>query len=477
MLGMGFSPEIVFGRMVIGAAIAVALGNFYYAHMARRLAQKEGRTDVTALAYGISTPVQFIYQIVITGAVLGATDNHELAWQIGIAACFLGGIIECLGSVIGRWVRAVLPRAAMLGALAGVAFTFIAGEMFFKTFADGGLVAPTVGAIALTIIVVGLIAKTKMPFRFPAALLAIIVGTVVAYLTKVADVSTISNATEGIGFYMPTPHFAVFEGLKLLFTDYSHLLAVILPISVYNFVETMNNVEAVAAMGDDYDVREAQIVDGAGTMIGALFGGILPTTVYIASAGSKEMNAGRGYSILNGIVFLVAAVFGIVGAVAEIIPLPVIAPILVYVGIVMVSNAFMKSPHRHAPAVALAMIPYFANYLSTRFNAGAPEVVANVSEAIVPLAQGAMFTALLWGAIAVFLIEKDYIKATVASLFLAGFSFIGLIHSARLTYYIEDFSSMQAQFFIGYLLVAGICLAFKFLDTDANIPHDKSIDA
>ena len=61
MLGMGFSPEIVFAKVLPGAAIAVMSGNFYYAYTAARLARKEQRTDVTALAYGISTPVMFVF--------------------------------------------------------------------------------------------------------------------------------------------------------------------------------------------------------------------------------------------------------------------------------------------------------------------------------------------------------------------------------------------------------------------------------
>ncbi len=49
MLGMGFPASIVFGRVIPGAAIAVLFGNFYYARMARKLAEEEGREDVTAL--------------------------------------------------------------------------------------------------------------------------------------------------------------------------------------------------------------------------------------------------------------------------------------------------------------------------------------------------------------------------------------------------------------------------------------------
>ncbi len=61
MLGMGFPASIVYGQVLPGAAVAVMVGNFYYAWSAARLARKENRSDVTALSYGISTPVMFVF--------------------------------------------------------------------------------------------------------------------------------------------------------------------------------------------------------------------------------------------------------------------------------------------------------------------------------------------------------------------------------------------------------------------------------
>jgi AGZA family xanthine/uracil permease-like MFS transporter len=467
MLGMNFPAAIVFGQMIPGAAVSVAAGNFYYAHMARRLAEKEGRTDVTALSYGISTPVQFIYMYGIIGATLTASGDHVIAWKLALAAVLVGGVIEALGGFVGRQVRNLLPRAAMLGALAGVAFSFIAGEMFFKTYSE-----PVVGIIALTLIIFGLVGKALMPGRVPAALFAVLVGTVAAYVFGVAEISNLATGMSNIGFYFPLPGIAVFEGLKLLFTEYSHLLAIIIPISVYNFIETMNNVEAVASLGDNYDVKEAQIADGIGTMLGALFGGVVPTTVYIASVGAKDMNAGRGYSTLNGVVFLIAAAFGLVGAISQIIPLAVIAPILVYVGISMVSNAFTHSPQRHAPAVALAMIPYLANYIMSRFNRGDVELlnsganlVRSISPNLVPLGQGAMFTALVWGAVAVFIIDREYIKAAIGGLTLAGLAAVGLIHAPKLQILA---SPVQTQFALGYVILAVFCFIYPYIGGKAT---------
>jgi adenine/guanine/hypoxanthine permease len=456
MTGIGFPADIIFTRMIPGAAIAVLAGNLWYAYMARRLAAREGRTNVTALSYGISTPIQFVYTFAILAPALAITGDPELAWKIGVAAVFVGGAIEVLGGAIGPWVRANLPRAAMLGALAGVAITFIGGELFFKTYS-----MPIVGSIALGIVLVGLVAKVTFPGKIPATLLAIVVGTGLAYILGRAEPGAIARGAESVGWYPPLPTLAGFEGLGQLFGPHTAFLAVVIPIAIYNFFETMNNVEAVGALGDDYDVREAQVTDGVGTMIGGLFGGVLPTTVYIASVGAKEMNAGRGYSILNGAIYLVAATFGLIAAIAQIIPLAVIAPILVFVGIVMVGNAFTTVPARHAPAVALAMIPYLANFLNTRFGNAAPEAVESISPAVVPLAQGALVTAILWGALAVFIIDREWIKAAVASATLAVFAAVGLIHAPQLSFMAESAS----EFVWGYLILAIMMVVLQYTTT------------
>lgn len=143
-------------------------------------------------------------------------------------------------------------------------------------------------------------------------------------------------------------------------------------------------------------------------MLGAVFGGPFPTTVYIASIGSKWMGAGRGYSILNGVVYLLAAMFGLVAAMSAIIPVAVVAPILVFVGVSMVSTAFQSNETKYFPAVAISMLPYVSNYLMTRFNGKAGEVVEGISTGIVPLGQGAMFTGIILGAITVFIIDRNF---------------------------------------------------------------------
>src|SRR6202049_611776 len=52
---LGFPPELVYGRVLPGAAVSILVGNLAYAYQAKQLAERTGRSDVCALPYGINT--------------------------------------------------------------------------------------------------------------------------------------------------------------------------------------------------------------------------------------------------------------------------------------------------------------------------------------------------------------------------------------------------------------------------------------
>ncbi|MFT4728489.1 MAG: AGZA family xanthine/uracil permease-like MFS transporter [Granulosicoccus sp.] len=89
----GMPAEIVFGRILPGAAVSIIIGIVVYVVMAQRLAKRENRNDVTALPYGISTPVMFVYLFGVIGPIYWATNDPLLAWQVGIAAGVVGGLV------------------------------------------------------------------------------------------------------------------------------------------------------------------------------------------------------------------------------------------------------------------------------------------------------------------------------------------------------------------------------------------------
>ncbi|MCJ8293845.1 MAG: hypothetical protein MJK15_05505 [Colwellia sp.] len=458
--------EIVFGRIVPGAAIAILAGVVVYTLMARRLAAKTGRNDVTALPYGISTPVMFVYLFGVIGPIYWATQDAELAWQVGIAAGFIGGIVAAFGAIAGPFLKRVTPRAGMLGTLCGIALVFI-GSVSLASILE----SPVVGFASLMIIIWGLVGQFKLPFNLPAGLAALIVGTVIALVMGETSISF-----EGVAFNPPIPYFGdLIIGLQHLF-NHMELFLVLIPVQIYNFIETMNNVESAESAGDEYPVAVCQVTDGVGTMIGALFGSPFPTTVYIGHPVYKAMKARCGYVLGVGIVFFLAATFGLLAFLSNLIPLSAAAPILVFVAISLISHSATSVKKSHIIAIILAMMPHVSSFIMVKWGSmmnalrdvGAQNLPNLTDPAMViamsqqgahllghqALSQGAIITGLVWGSIVANVIDAQFKHAGWFSIAAAIMASIGILHSA--TMHMPHLTGIVG----GYLMIGAFLLIY-----------------
>jgi AGZA family xanthine/uracil permease-like MFS transporter len=134
---------------------------------------------------------------------------------------------------------------------------------------------------------------------------------------------------------------------------------------------------------------------------------------------------------------------GFVSFFVELIPRAVLAPILVFVALDIVVQAFLATPARHAPAVAFALFPTVARLLSIKL--GNPEIVPSeiftrlmnvdgkgLPEMLITIALGNGFivTAMLWGGFLAELINRRFGATAIYLFVLAVFSFFGVVHSA-----------------------------------------------
>jgi AGZA family xanthine/uracil permease-like MFS transporter len=110
----GFTPELIAERILPGAALSVLFGNLFYARQAKQLAARTGRTDITALPYGINTVSLLAFMFLIIGPVYRETGDPVLAWKVGLFACFLNAAMELIGAFGADWLRRNTPRAALL---------------------------------------------------------------------------------------------------------------------------------------------------------------------------------------------------------------------------------------------------------------------------------------------------------------------------------------------------------------------------
>ncbi|MGH3581204.1 MAG: regulator, partial [Mycobacterium sp.] len=195
-------PETVYGRILPALGIALPLGNIWYTILARRLAKRENRTDVTALPYGPSVPHTFIVVFVVMLPVLLQSGDPMKAWRAGLAWAFIIGCVVLIGALIGPWIRRITPLAAMLGALAGISITFISMSPSAQMWQ-----APWVAFVALAFVLVGWLGGRRMPFGAPAGLLAVLLSTAVAWIavalgwSGILDPSAVSESLSGIAIH------------------------------------------------------------------------------------------------------------------------------------------------------------------------------------------------------------------------------------------------------------------------------------
>ena len=91
--------------------------------------------------------------------------------------------------------------------------------------------------------------------------------------------------------------------------------------------------------GDPYPIRETMIVDGIGTLIGAILGSPFGTVVYIGHPVHKRVGARTGYSIMNGFIYLILCLVGVIPTILSIIPTIAIGPIIMIFGIMICEGA------------------------------------------------------------------------------------------------------------------------------------------
>src|SRR5450755_122661 len=125
--------DIVFGRMFPGTALGVVVGDLIYTWLAVRLARRTGRSDVTAMPFGLDTPSTIGMVLLVLGpaflkfraAGLDPAAAGLETWYLGMAATATMGLLKFFMAFAGRTVRRLVPRAGLLGSLAGIALMLI----------------------------------------------------------------------------------------------------------------------------------------------------------------------------------------------------------------------------------------------------------------------------------------------------------------------------------------------------------------
>jgi adenine/guanine/hypoxanthine permease len=484
IFAFGYPADIIYKKMFPGTAFGVLFGDLVYTWMAFQLAKRTGNTKVTAMPLGLDTPSTIGVALVVLGPAFIALKNEGrspedaaiMTWYIGMATMVMIGIFKLIMSFCGRWVQKIVPQAGLLGSLAGIGLALIGFVPLVDIF---GL--PVVGMISLGLILYTLVAKIRLPYNIPGVLTAIVVGTVLYHIlgpTKIFALNYMPPPHFVPAFAVPTPSLGFVNG----FVQALNYLPIALPFAILTVVGGINVTESARVAGDDFNTRDILLTEAVATLIAGICGGVAQSTPYIGQPAYKGMGSRAGYTLLTGLFIGLGGMLGYISFFVELIPRAVLAPILIFVALDIMVQAFLACPARHAPAVAFAFFPTVARLLAIKF--GTPDIVPGdkfnellnapgkaLPEVLVTVALGNGFilTAMLWGGFMAELIDRHLKKSAGYLLILAGLAFFGIIHSSNPSgnmYRPWELTGLAQQipyqFALSYVIMAAIIFFLSF---------------
>src|SRR5262245_43077200 len=257
-----FTPEFVLTRMIPGTALGVLIGDLVYTWMAFRLAKRTGK-QVTAMPLGLDTPSTFgVAFLVLNPTITAAMANKEkfggelgamnFAWGVGLMSLVFCGVFKLICAPLGNAVRRLVPRAGLLGSLAAIALALIA---FLPMLLHGIGRVPVVGVVSLVLILITLVAHRELPFRFPGALGAVLVGVALFWVGRLFDCVPAPKAEIALHF-KPFAMLSFYgndaEWWRMVFSATIDRLPVVLPFALATIVGGIDCTESAAAAGDEY---------------------------------------------------------------------------------------------------------------------------------------------------------------------------------------------------------------------------------
>lgn len=477
---LGFPPELVYSRVLPGAAASILVGNLFYARQARQLAERTGRTDVCALPYGINTVSLFAHVFLVMlpakaiATAAGAADPARIAWHAGLVATLASGVIELGAAFVAERARRATPRAALLSTLAGIALGFISFGFLFRAFAR-----PMVGLTTFGIVMLTYFGRVRFKGHLPGGLVAIALGTLLSWISGIAPGGATPAAAS---LHLPIP--VVGDLVEAL--SGGHIvpyLSVIIAMGLFNVLGSLQNIESAEAAGDPYETQPSLMANGVGSIVAALFGSAFPTTIYIGHPGWKALGARAAYSVFNGMFVTAICLTGTVAWIAWAVPIDAGMAIVLWIGIVISAQAFQATPREHAPAVVIGLLPGIGAWAAVMAKnglraagMGTPErpfgegLVAEFLKGdtwihgVFSLEQGFLFTSMLLSAATVCVIERRFTAAAAWAAAAAVLSATGIMHSYQWTMADTALTLAPAwPFAAAYALMAAIFLVAPFI--------------
>src|SRR5207244_952079 len=154
------------------------------------------------------------------------------------------------------------------------------------------------------------------------------------------------SASLSMGFPLPTLGFLA--GMPIVLREYVPLA---LPFAILTVIGGIDVTESARKAGDDYSTRDILLTEAVATLLAGVCGGVSQSTPYIGHPAYKAMGGRAAYTLATGLFVGLGGILGYVAFLADALPKPVLAPILIFVALELTEQAYHATQRRHAGAV------------------------------------------------------------------------------------------------------------------------------
>ena len=227
------------------------------------------------------------------------------------------------------------------------------------------------------------------------------------------------------------------------------------------------------------------LCDAVGTLACGVGGSVVTPIIYALHPPYKALGARISYAFWTPILFFGVVLSGLTIFITQLFPWPILAAMIAYVSIGVGTATLRRVDRKYVSVLLLSFLLPTGAIVYAALNSALPALKLSAADLAVQgalntsvywnslrgLGSGFLFLVLVVAAVITEVIDRNFIRAAVWCLIAAGFSWIGLMHSAVLRW------GAQPAYAIGWLAAAAIVFLARFnvRADEQPIPRSRAV--
>ncbi len=431
---INISDTVIYQKVLPSVGLSMLLLQIFTLFSAYSLAKSNPK--VISLPSGIAAETFFVCLFAIMIPTYKITGDPALALATGVGANFISSLIMMLLSMVSNIILKYIPKQVLFASLAGATFTWLVLSPIKEAFNS-----PLFAMICFFIMLIPYIGNIKI--KPSPIIISIIVGIIISLSSNDVKIDLIINSTKNSGFYLPS---ILFDNLLLGINEAIKFLPIIIPIAIIELVGAIQAVEQARNMNHNYNPKKMIFITSLISLLSTFIGNPFTFTIFWGYSAWVKINASKNYPILIAILFFITTTTYIGSLIVNIIPIYSVLPIIIFIGLISVSDSLRTNDPKYFEAMILIMCMPIFNFLYIN-------MLDTSSQSIKFLAQGATLLSLVWGSIFIFIMDRKYFNTAISCIIAAILSALGLIHAKTILenpIFIALYLFMAILFFLMY---------------------------